>query len=54
MNKDNKALREIEESGILVEYLQYHDLDFDDLKFFTVKYVKKAIAWKQQLGVEEQ
>lgn len=46
MNKDNKALREIEESVSLVEYLTYHELDFDEIKYFTPKYIKLAIEWK--------
>lgn len=55
MNRDNKALKEITESVILVEYLLHHGLvsdDFNDpswndLKHFTAKYVKKAMQWKQ-------
>lgn len=47
MNKDNKVLKEIEESVTLVEYLTHKNLDFDDLKYFTAKYIKLAVEWKR-------
>lgn len=46
MNKENKAMKEIEESVILTDYLIHHDLDFDDVSNFTQKTVKLAIEWK--------
>lgn len=45
MNRENRALKEIEESRILVDYLIHHDLDFENIKNFTSKTVQKAVEW---------
>lgn len=47
MNTHNKALREIEETMVLVEYLIYHNLDFDDIRNFATKTVKQAVEWSR-------
>lgn len=45
MNNENKALKEIEESIILTNYLIHFNISMEDIKHFTSKYVKRAIEW---------
>lgn len=50
MNRENRALKEIEESRILTDYLIHHGLDFDNIKNFTSKTVQKAVDWHRGNG----
>jgi len=47
VNRERKALKEIEESVVLTDYLMAHNMDFDDLRNFTSKMVKQALEWKR-------
>ncbi len=43
--KHSKALRELEETKILVDYLIEHDLSFDAIEHFSDRMVKTAKEW---------
>lgn len=43
--KHSKALRELEETKILIDYLLEHDLSFDVLENFNDRTVKQAKEW---------
>jgi hypothetical protein len=47
ISHENKALKEIEESSILTEYLLYHGLSLDDIKHFSTRMVRRAVEWKR-------
>lgn len=47
MNQYNKAIKEIEESVALVEYLLHYNLDFNNIANFKSSVVKKAVEWKK-------
>ena len=43
--KHSKALRELEETKILIDYLLEHDLSFDELDNFSDRMVRTAKDW---------
>lgn len=43
--KHLKALKEIEETRILVDFLVAHDLDFELLENFSDQMVRRAVEW---------
>jgi len=46
--KHSKALKELEETKILVDYLVAHDLDFDDISNFSDATVRRAKEWNSE------
>lgn len=44
--KQDTALREIEESIALVDYLVYLEVDMSKMEYFTARFVREAWGWK--------
>ena len=51
--KQEKARKELEDTRVLVDYLTFHDMDFDDIGNFSDAMVKTAKEWAADLEEEE-
>lgn len=45
---DEQAIREIQETAVLVDYLLEHGLDLEDVRNFTDSMVRKAVQWSRR------
>lgn len=50
--RQSKAIKEIEESKILVDFILAHNLSFEDENNFTDQTVSKAKKWWKELNEE--
>lgn len=51
--RTTKAIKELEETKILVDFLLYHQLDFEAVENFTDQQVRRAKEWYAQQRGED-